>query len=123
MDRACLTRFLLFLLMVLGSLAEWVALIHFNLIDSGWAYWRGGVIVAVIFALAVYRRAKEGDVPLLNAMLICMALPWVFGAIIIAGYLFIFWRIPDFNYFSFSEFGLMQIAGAAIGAFFIILTM
>jgi len=104
--------------MVLGSLAEWAALIHFNLIAPGWASWRGGIIAAVAYIFIVYVSAKKGDSRLLYVVLIGMAAPWIYGVVAFVGYSFTVWHIPEFRRFDFSLFGLIQLTFNVLGGIY-----
>jgi hypothetical protein len=105
----CLRLFLFIVLMAGISLSQWAVLIHFNLIGWGWSHWRGAVIVAAIYLPLLYKQAKQDEERLLGIVLLGMVVPWILGAVIVTGFIFINWHVTDFNQLNFSQFGLVQI--------------
>lgn len=109
------------ILMACFLLSEFAALIHFNMTDWGWSYWRAGVIVAIIYSSILYISVIDEEVMRLRIVLIGMIAPFVFWAIILAGYIVITWHIPELKDLDFSSLGLIQIyinvLAAVIGFF------
>jgi hypothetical protein len=97
------------------TFAEWAVLIHFNLVDKGWAYWRVGAIAAVIILVYLFKKAYEGDEKALFGILCGLVFPWVLGVLYIVGLSLYLWHLPTLKDIDYTPLVLFQVMCITIG--------